>query len=175
MDVAWLHFCRARSLDARPYPHVAGTQADKPDEARAMTSPQRQPVDQAAAQQRRFGLLMLLVASAAAVFAHAKSAHPYAVAGLTLAGLAFGALSAWRPSSLRHLLTAWMAFGQLLGRIVSPVVLAILYYLMITPIAVVGRWLGRDELRLRRDRPTSTYWIERESPGPTAESFRQQF
>jgi hypothetical protein len=84
-------------------------------------------------------------------------------------------LAVWQPRLLRHPLRAWLALGTLLGRIISPIVLALMYYAMIAPIAVIGRWSGRDELRLKRDAAAPTYWIERDAPGPTAESFHRQF
>ena len=128
----------------------------------------------ATAQQRRFGVLLAVLAVLSAWFVHAQRV-PFAGALLVLLAIALVALAAWRPRLLRRPLQAWLAFGALLARIVSPIVLALMYYVMIAPIAIIGRWTGRDELRLRRDADAPTYWIEREAPGPTAESFRQQF
>ena len=45
----------------------------------------------------------------------------------------------------------------------------------VTPVALVGRWRGRDELRLRRRAGATSHWIDREHPGPQPESFRNQF
>jgi hypothetical protein len=126
------------------------------------------------AQQRRFGVLLAVLAALAAWFVHAHRV-PVAGALLALLAMALVALAAWRPRLLRRPLQGWLAFGALLARIVSPIVLALMYYVMIAPIAIIGRWTGRDELRLKRDATAKTYWIERETPGPTAESFRQQF
>jgi amino acid permease len=128
----------------------------------------------ASAQQRRFGVLLAVLAALAAWFAQANRV-PFAGALLMLLAIALGALAVWRPRLLRRPLQAWLAFGALLARIVSPIILALMYYVMIAPIAIIGRWTGRDELRLKRDAAAPTYWIEREAPGPTAESFRQQF
>jgi hypothetical protein len=128
----------------------------------------------ATAQQRRFGVLLAVLAALAAWFAHAQRV-PFAGALLMLLAIALVALAVWRPGQLRRPLQAWLAFGMLLARIVSPLVLALMYYVMIAPIAIIGRWTGRDELRLKRDPAAPTYWIERDTPGPTAESFRQQF
>jgi hypothetical protein len=129
----------------------------------------------AAAQQRRFGVLLAVLAALAAWFAHAQRVPFAGMLLLVLLAIALVLLAIWRPRLLRRPLQAWLAFGALLARIVSPIVLALMYYVMIAPIAIVGRWTGRDELRLKRDPAAPTYWIERDAPGPTAESFRQQF
>ena len=50
-----------------------------------------------------------------------------------------------------------------------------IFFLVITPVALVGRWRGRDELRLRRRAGATSHWIDRERPGPQPESFRNQF
>jgi hypothetical protein len=135
---------------------------------------QRDP-RRASGQQRRFGALLVALLLLAAWFAHAKSMHAAVMLLPVTLALLCTVLAVGRPDLLQRPLSAWLAVGMLLGRIVSPIVLGLLYFLMIAPIAVIGRWCGRDELRLKRDPVAPTYWVEREAPGPTAESFRQQF
>jgi hypothetical protein len=79
-----------------------------------------------------------------------------------------------KPKLLRPLNKAWYKLGLFLGRFVSPVVLGILFFIVITPVAIVTRLAGRDALRLRKQ-STDSYWIERKPPGPDSESFKQQF
>ena len=67
----------------------------------------------------------------------------------------------------------WMRFGILLGMVVSPVVLGVLFFGVFTPIAVLMRLSGRDELRLKFKKKTC-YWISRDEP-IQAESFKNQF
>lgn len=69
---------------------------------------------------------------------------------------------------------AWFKFGQLLDRIMHPIVLAIIFYGVLTPVALVTRFWGRDELRLGK-MSAESYWIERVPPGPSPETFRNQF
>lgn len=66
-------------------------------------------------------------------------------------------------------------FGMLLGKIVSPIVLGVMFFLMITPIALLMRIKGRDVLGLRRKKNVSTYWIARAAAEPSAASFKNQF
>jgi hypothetical protein len=69
----------------------------------------------------------------------------------------------------------WLRFGLLLHRIVSPVVLAIMFYGVITPMGVLMRAFGKDPLRLRRSGSAQSYWIKRDPPGPKPESMSNQF
>ena len=80
------------------------------------------------------------------------------------------------PVLLRPVNIAWMKLGMLLNAIVSPVVLGIVFFGLITPIALFMRVRGRDALRLRVDPEARTYWVSREPPGPDpVQSFPQQF
>lgn len=80
------------------------------------------------------------------------------------------------PSILRPLNIAWMALGALLNKIVSPVMLGIIYFLVITPVALFFKIIGRDELKRKFDKNLSTYWVSRTPPGPDAPgSFPNQF
>ena len=89
--------------------------------------------------------------------------------------LAFLAVALLRAALLAPLNRLWMRFGLLLGRIVNPIVLALLFFAVFTPIALLARLLGKDFLRLRRDADATTYWIVREPPGPAPQSMKDQF
>jgi len=75
--------------------------------------------------------------------------------------------------ALEPLNKLWMRLGILLGRIVSPIVLGVIFFGLFTPIAILMRLSGRDELRLKFNRQLS-YWISRGEP-IKSESFKQQF
>ena len=69
----------------------------------------------------------------------------------------------------------WLRFGLLLNRIISPVVLAFLFYVVVTPMGLLMRAVGKDSLRLRRGGTDASYWIERDPPGPKPDSMNHQF
>jgi saxitoxin biosynthesis operon SxtJ-like protein len=69
----------------------------------------------------------------------------------------------------------WFRFSLLLGAIVSPVVLGLVYFSTVTPIAMIMRALGKDPLQLRIDRTAHSYWIRREPPGPRLETMKNMF
>ncbi len=65
--------------------------------------------------------------------------------------------------------------GLLLGRVVSPIVMALLFFLVVTPTAFLFRLLGKDPLRLAAEPRAGTYWIERRPPGPPPDTMANQF
>ncbi len=79
------------------------------------------------------------------------------------------------PAALAPLNRLWFQLGLLLHKVVSPIVLGVIFYLVITPFALVMRAFGADPMRRKFDRGTDSYWIERQPPGPQPESFRDQF
>lgn len=69
----------------------------------------------------------------------------------------------------------WLRLGLLLNRIVSPVVLGFLFYIVVTPMGALMRLFGKDNLRLSRGNGESSYWIRRNPPGPKPDSLNHQF
>lgn len=123
---------------------------------------------------RKFGWLFVAVfLLLAAYLDHVglPAAAPAACLGIA-ALLAAASLAA--PHRLAPLNRAWFALGLLLGRIVNPLVLGLLFYLLITPVALVQRLAGRDALRLR-GRGAASHWVPRSPPGPGGDSFKNQF
>lgn len=88
---------------------------------------------------------------------------------------AFLVLAFALPVALTRLNRIWLHFGLLLHRIVSPVMLGIMFFLVVTPTGFLMRLLGKDPLRLHREETAPTYWIDRNPPGPPPESFDRQF
>ena len=67
----------------------------------------------------------------------------------------------------------WMRFGLILGMIISPIILGVIFFGLFTPIAILMRLSGRDELRLKFSQKAS-HWINR-SEQIKSESFKWQF
>jgi hypothetical protein len=84
-------------------------------------------------------------------------------------------ISLIRPALLAVFNRVWTKFGLILGQIVNPVVMAILYYGIITPFGLVMRAAGKDPLSMQLDKSAKTYWVYRDPPGPAADSLKNQF
>lgn len=67
----------------------------------------------------------------------------------------------------------WMTVGLILGSIITPIALGIIFFGLFTPLAILMRLFGRDELRLKFVKKAS-YWIKRETI-TDANSFKNQF
>lgn len=100
--------------------------------------------------------------------------NPLRLWALGLAGI-FLILALTIPKLLAPFNRLWMRFGMLLHRIVSPVALAVLFYVVVTPTGLLMRLFGKDPLRLRLDKSTNSYWIQRSPSGPTPESLKLPF
>lgn len=88
---------------------------------------------------------------------------------------AFGALAWLRPRTLALPNRWWLKLGLALGHIVSPIALALLFYLVVTPTGLLMRLFGKAVLRAGFDPQRQTYWVSREPPGPPADSLGNQF
>ena len=123
---------------------------------------------------RNFGLLVgaVFVALGLLFLIRGKARYPYFIApGILL--LLFGAVF---PRALKYLYFAWMSLAIVFGFIVSTLILTLFFILVITPIGLAARLLGKDFLRLKLDRRESTYWISRKSRPPRSPAeYGQQF
>ena len=91
------------------------------------------------------------------------------------ASAVFGLAALLKPALLAGLNRLWIRLGVLLGKVVSPIALGVLFYGVLTPIGVLMRLAGKDSLRLKRDSKASSYWLPREPPGPPPDSMSNQF
>ena len=94
---------------------------------------------------------------------------------LLVVGIALVALALTAPRLLGPLNRLWIKLGLTLNRLVSPLVLGLLFYTTVTPIGLIIRLAGKDPLRLALDRSAESYWIERRPPGPAPDSMIHQF
>jgi hypothetical protein len=80
-----------------------------------------------------------------------------------------------KPDWLAPANRAWMKLAELLNRVVSPIVLGVIFYGVFTPIAWAMRWAGRDAMKRRFEPAAHTYWVERDPPGPDPAGLPNQF
>jgi hypothetical protein len=87
--------------------------------------------------------------------------------------LAFFGLAA--PRMLKVVYIAWMALAFSMGLVVSTLVLCICFFLIITPLALVGRICGKDFLSEKLDPNAKSYWLRREVLARQPADYEQQF
>tara|TARA_B110000977_G_scaffold169125_1_gene218849 strand:+ start:848 stop:1246 length:399 start_codon:yes stop_codon:yes gene_type:complete len=121
---------------------------------------------------RKFGFFFTFVFAVTAVYFF-YAANITLVYAFVASASTFLFVTLIKSDALLPLNKLWMQFGLLLGMIVSPIVLGIIFFGLFTPIATLMRLSGRDELQLRFSRKPS-HWISRNEP-IKSESFKQQF
>ncbi len=92
---------------------------------------------------------------------------------LWIAAVLLGAMGLVRPAWIRPVYLGWMFAAAPIGWVVSRVILAIVYFGVITPIGLILRMVKRDPLEQRFDRSASTYWVPREPVRDASRYFRQ--
>jgi hypothetical protein len=100
--------------------------------------------------------------------------HPARLWALVIA-VVFLAVAILVPAALAPLNRLWMQLGRLLGRVTTPIVTGLLFFLVFTPAGLLARLLGKDPLRLRFDATASSYWQDRRPPGPPPQDMANQF
>lgn len=124
--------------------------------------------------ERTFGFVFTGIFLLIAAYLWYHDGKTVAIQVFMVLAAVFFAFTIFMPIVLRPLNKAWYKLGLLMGRVVSPIVLGILFFILITPIAIVMRLAGRDPLKLRKQNVES-HWIERVPPGPESTSFKDQF
>ncbi len=87
----------------------------------------------------------------------------------------FGGLAFLAPELLAPLNTLWFKFGMLLSKIISPIVMGILFFVTVTPTGLIMRARGKDLLRQKLDPDAETYWIEVDPEQAALTSMKKQF
>ncbi len=122
---------------------------------------------------RKFGFFFTAVFALACAYFFNEASNLVAYSFLVLAAL-FLAVTILKAEVLLPLNNLWMRFGLLLGMIVSPIVLGIIFFVLFTPISLLMKLFGRDELRLKLSDRTS-HWKERSTDATQSEAFKHQF
>lgn len=124
-------------------------------------------------EQRKFGLIMAAVLMVlGALRWWLKGTAPVGLYGTAAALAALGLLL---PAALRPLFTAWIKLAEVLNWVMTRVLLSLVFYLVLTPTAVLHRILSGDPLHRAWDPRAPTYWEDAEPQPTDIESYRNQF
>jgi hypothetical protein len=122
---------------------------------------------------QKFGWFFSVVFALLCAYFFWKSWIELTIFAFTLA-IFFSLSALFVPQILSPFNRLWYGFGLLLGRVVSPIVLGVIFFLLITPVSLVTRLFGRDELRMKKS-SVESYWVDRLPPGPPSDSFNNQY
>ena len=107
---------------------------------------------------RSFGLLFFIVFLVIGLWPLSKGegVHIY----LILISIIFFALGLINSKILSPLNKTWIKFGEVLGIVIAPIIMAIVYFVVLTPISLIVRIFGKDLLGLKFSKKQDTYWIK---------------
>lgn len=123
--------------------------------------------------ERSFGIVFAVVFAIIGL-APLLDGVPLRLWALAVAGI-FLAAGLFLPAVLRPLNRLWFLFGMALHKVMSPLVMGLLFFLTVTPIALIMRIAGKDSLNRRFDAEAKSYWVERDPAGPEPKTMRRQF
>ena len=108
---------------------------------------------------RSFGILFFLVFLGFGLWPLTKEMSPniYLII-ISVIFLILGLLNSKLLSPLNNL---WIKFGEILGKVIAPIVMAVVYFLILTPISLLVRLFGKDLIEMKFNNSVKSYWIKR--------------
>ena len=108
---------------------------------------------------RSFGILFFLVFLGFGLWPLTKEMSPniYLII-ISVIFLILGLLNSKLLSPLNNL---WIKFGEILGKVIAPIVMAVVYFLILTPISLLVRLFGKDLIEMKFNNNVKSYWIKR--------------
>ena len=119
---------------------------------------------------RSFGILFFIVFLLIGLYPILNEGKPNIY--FLLLSLPFIILGLLNSKFLTPLNKAWLKLGEILGMIIAPIIMAIVYFVILTPISLLVRILGKDLLSIKFNKKLETYWINREK---NLGSMKKQF
>jgi len=119
---------------------------------------------------RSFGILFFIVFLILGLYPTLKGNSPNIY--FILISIPFIILGLINSKILTPLNNTWIKLGEILGIIIAPIVMAIIYFFILTPISLIVRIFGKDLLSIKFDKQVNTYWINRKK---NINSMKKQF
>tara|TARA_A100001011_G_scaffold21855_1_gene21956 strand:- start:2206 stop:2586 length:381 start_codon:yes stop_codon:yes gene_type:complete len=116
---------------------------------------------QSKSNNKGFGLLFFAVFLIIGLWPMINGQNPrFIFFGFALIFLILGLINS---KLLTPLNKAWIKFGEFLGRIIAPIVMAAVYFIVLTPLSFIVRVFGKDLLKTKFSDKSKSYWIKRNS------------
>ena len=110
-------------------------------------------------KNKQFGYLFFFVFSFISIFNFLNSNKINYI--LILLSIIFLIITIFKPMLFDGISNIWIKFGELLGVFISPIVMALIFFLFLTPLSFIVRLIGKDLLNTKFSKQKS-YWIKRE-------------
>ena len=124
---------------------------------------------------KKFGYFFSLIFLILALYLYyIKSNFFYTFIPITTLSLIIFLIASFKEEKLHMLNLIWFKFGISLGKIITPILLSFIFFIIITPIAIVAKIFGRDELNLKYNQEKS-YFQNRKNKSIKPSTFKNQF
>lgn len=131
--------------------------------------------DVKAPTERSFGITFSIVFLLLAAFTYWHRGATATFYTIITVSLVFAVVTLVAARLLRPLNLIWLKFGLLLHKVVNPVIMGLLFFVVFTPMGIAMRAIGVDFLRLKRKPAIETYWISRRGEAIQDSSMKNQF
>ncbi len=124
---------------------------------------------------RTFGIglaVILAVVASISFYRHGQSLKLWWLYGISVVVLP---LALFAPNVLKPVYKVFMKVGHVVGNFNTKILLALIYYLLFTPIGLLSRLFGNDLLDTKLEPQAESYWIKREVKEITQEEYEKQF
>jgi len=125
--------------------------------------------------EKSFGITFAVVFGLIAAWLFWRKHVPIYSVLAAAAAIFFLAAGFLTPKLLRPVNLIWLKFGLLLHKIVNPIVMGLLFYVVFTPMGFIMRVAGKDPLSLKLDKGAASYWTPRQTTGEVEASMKNQF
>ena len=139
-----------------------------------MTFKEKENTQSQTSELRKFGVIMtILFALLGGLFLWRGRDYYWCFFVLSLLFAAFGLV---RPAALQPVYSAWMKLSHAMGWFMSRLILIILFYLVMTPTALLSKLFGKHFLNIRFTKnSTESYWIPRNADADRERDYERQF
>ena len=110
---------------------------------------------------RKFGFSVGAVFCLLALWMFLKNHFPLALTILGIVGVLLMVMGLTVPNALKEIYKVWMGMAFAIGWVVSRILLAILFFLVLTPIGFIAHLFGKEFMDIRTNRASDTYWVRR--------------
>jgi hypothetical protein len=122
---------------------------------------------------RKFGITMAIALMVITIIILLR--HKYSILPTAVAALLFSILAWIMPLALKPLYIVWMRLAFILSWFNTRVLLITVFYLFISPIAMIMKLCGRDLLDQRIDKAKKTYWLPKDKNWQIAQDYERRF
>ena len=126
-----------------------------------------------AGQLRVFSAVLVVFSAAVSAWLYYKTDYSHIAIYVLTIGTSAGVVGLAWPPFARVVYVVWMVIVLPIGWIVSHAALAVLFYLVFTPIAIIMKLCGYDSMQRKFDRQAATYWKRRQQNDDNSRYFKQ--